>query len=833
MSCASCAVRVERSLAAVEEVAQVRVNYGAEGAQIAFEGRAGIDAGRLSAIKRALLRDGYDLPTFTQWISAEGVVDGPGAERFVAAMATVGGVVEANAQADGRANLAFVPGLFERARAVEAARAAGFSIVWPSEDEPDPDHALRQREIAQLGRELVLSAALSSIVMVLAMPMMFPLVDRLSEPSRLVAMGLLTLVVMVASGRRFFTGAWKALRQGAADMNTLVALGTGSAFIFSVVAVIGRLIGEAPSAIEGVDFAVYFDGAASIITLILLGRWLEARARGQTGEAIRKLVALGARVAHRVEGEQEVDVSVEEVEVGDRLRVKQGERVPVDGELILGRGVVDASMITGEPVPVDVEPGSLVVGGTVNTAGVFEMKATRVGSDTALAGIVRMVRQAQGSRAEVQRVVDQVAAIFVPVVLCIALISFGIWWAAGPGVGAALTAFVSVLIIACPCALGLATPTAIMVGTGKAARRGVLIRNAAVLEQAGAVEHVVLDKTGTITRGRPEVTEVVVLDGVDEARLLALAAGVEGLSEHPLAASVVRAARARDITPARADADTFEAIPGCGLAAVVDGVEVAAGNAALFEMAGIELPAALAEAAAALSAKGRTLIFVAVDGAPQAALGLFDEPSAQSAEAIKALHAMGIKVHMLTGDHRPAALSVAAAVGIPEDRVIASVRPEQKARVVARMRRGLDPLGADPQGAQGARAVGAEPEGEPRIKVAMVGDGINDAPALAEADVGVAIGTGADVAVEASDIALMRSDLIGVVEALVIARQTMAVIRQNLFWAFVYNVIGIPIAAGLLYPSFGIVLSPVVAGAAMAMSSVSVVTNSLRLRVMR
>ncbi|MEL6182184.1 MAG: heavy metal translocating P-type ATPase [Myxococcota bacterium] len=476
-------------------------------------------------------------------------------------------------------------------------------------------------------------------------------------------------------------------------------------------------------------------------------------------------------------------------------------------------------MVTGEPVPVEVGPDDEVVGGTVNVAGAaFVMEAEKVGSDTLLARIVRAVREAQGSRTQIQRLADRVAAVFVPVVLAIAVVTLAVWLALGQGMVAALTAFVSVLIVACPCALGLATPTAIMVGTGRAAELGVLIRNAAVLEDTGRVAHVILDKTGTLTQGQPRLVAIERMAGAQtEAQLLAQVSAVASMSEHPLSRALVEAAQERGVTLAKADAAHFESIPGHGVAAVVEGCEVAMGNAALFEMAGLELPEKLQKAGRTMAEQGWALIYVALDSEPVAVLGLADKPRPSSRDAVAALKKLGVEVTMLTGDSEAAAQAIARELGIGS--VIAQVRPDDKARVVRRLRRGLDPLGTE-----------GDDQGPPTVRVAMVGDGVNDAPALAEADVGIAMGNGTDVAMEAADITLVRPDLHGVVVALTLSRRTMQVIRQNLFWAFVYNTLGIPIAAGVLYPITGMLLSPMIAGGAMALSSVSVVSNALRLR---
>jgi len=819
MSCASCALSVEKALGDVANVGAARVNYGAEGAEV--EIRGDIDFAR---IKAALRGRGYDLSTTVELLASPDVVDTATAGRLQRTLAALPGVVSVEVQADGTASLVGVNGLFDRSETIRAATAAGFALDWSSDPNVDPQQAMRERQIATLRREVTFAAVLSSVVFVLSMTGLFPFVEVIPELVRLWIVAVMTGAVLVFSGHRFFVGAAKAMRHLTPDMNTLVAMGTGSAFVFSLAVLVMMTAGvdlQAGMEVGMTGTATYFDGAAVIVTLILLGRWLEARAKGRTGAAIRKLLELGVKTALRLDADgKEEEVPIDAVVKGDRLRVKPGGRVPVDGVVHAGRGTLDTSMVTGEPIPREVGQGDEVIGGTVCVAGTFVLEATRVGADTTLARIVGLVRQAQGSRAPVQALVDRVAAIFVPIVLGVAVLALVLWLVFGPGIGAALTAFVTVLIIACPCSLGLATPTAIMVGTGRAAELGVLIRDAAVLEKAVRMTAIVLDKTGTITRGRPELLDAALatgVEGMDVDRLLTLVAAVARRSEHPLAGALVTEAERRGLEALAPLEGSFEAIPGHGMGAIVDGHEIAVGNAALFDMAGLTLPEELVAVGADLASRGASLVFVAVDERPVGVVGLADAPRETSAAAIAALRSMGIEVTMLTGDGEVAAKAVAALVGV--DRVIADVRPEDKARVLRRLRRGLDPLGRD-----------GDEQAPPTVVVGMVGDGVNDAPALAEADVGIAIGTGTDIAIEASDVTLMRGDLDGVVTAIRISRSTVRIIRQNLFWAFVYNTIGIPIAAGALFPLFHLLLSPMLAGAAMAMSSVSVVTNSLRLR---
>ena len=608
--------------------------------------------------------------------------------------------------------------------------------------------------------------------------------------------------VVLWGGWPFFVRGWASLVSRHLNMFTLIALGVGAAYGFSVVATLAPGLFPHSFRSHGDQIGVYFEPAAVIVVLVLLGQVLELRARSQTSSAIKKLLGLTPTTARRLDAAGvEQDVPLEHVHVGDRLRVRPGERVPVDGVVHDGATNIDESMVTGEPIPVEKTATSTVTGGTVNGTGTFVMEAQRVGSDTLLAQIVRLVSEAQRSRAPIQRLADTVSGWFVPIVILVAVITFVVWavWGPEPRFAHALVNAVAVLIIACPCALGLATPMSIMVGTGRGAELGVLLRNAEALEVLEQVDTVVVDKTGTLTEGKPALTTVVSEPGFDEATLLRLVASLERVSEHPLAAAVVRGAEERGIgTVAVAD---FRSVTGKGVLGVVEGRTVAIGNAALLTEAG----ATVASAARAdeLRRNGETVMFVAVDGAYAGLIGVADRVKATTAEAIRSLHAEGLRIVMLTGDSRVTAEAVARSVGI--DEVEAEVLPEQKAAVVKRLQ------------AEGRR-------------VAMAGDGINDAPALAQADVGIAMGTGTDVAMESAGVTLVQGDLRGLVRARRLSRATMRNIRQNLFFAFIYNVLGVPVAAGLLYPAFGLLLSPIIASAAMTFSSVSVIGNALRLR---
>jgi P-type Cu+ transporter len=652
----------------------------------------------------------------------------------------------------------------------------------PTEDEvADGEHGDVRRMVIRLSFAAVLTVTVTAFSML-------PGLMKGDSSWRHPLLLALTAPVVIFAGWPFLRGACKALRHGAADMNTLVAVGTLSALIYSAVATAWpRMV-----AADGRP-AVYFDTACMIVTLILLGRLLEARARRRTSDAVRKLIDLTPPTARVARGDEVADIPAADLAIDDVCIVRPGERIPTDGVVIDGRSAVDESMLTGESVPVERGPGDEVTGATMNRTGSFRFRVTRIGRDTALAQIVRLVREAQGSRAPIQALADRVAAIFVPAVIGIAVVTFALWLLIGGEFAPAMLTFVAVLIVACPCSLGLATPTAIMVAAGRGAEEGILVRGGEALERAARVDTVLLDKTGTVTRGDPEVIDIVTVDGVEPGEVLRLAASVESRSEHALASAIIAAARARDIPTE--EPESFEAIEGRGARSRVDGRLVLIGNADLMRERGSD-SADLETAARSLAEKGRTPVFVAIDTEAAAVLGIMDQPKEGSAEAIASLGALGLATILVTGDVEPVARAVAEEVGV--DEVRAGLLPAEKCAEIERR------------------------QGEGQI-VAMVGDGINDAPALARADVGIAIGTGTDVAIEAADITLMRGDLDGVVRALALSRRALGTIRWNLVWAFGYNTLAIPIAAAGL-------LQPAVAAAAMALSSITVVTNSLRLR---
>ena len=718
---------------------------------------------------------------------------------------------------------------------VEAVRHTGYDAELPVEDagafeEQEARDRAQAEEFADLKKKAVVSGVAGAAAMVLSMPLMSvaamtshgPVADPFMRwtmntltpslqsatpwlyaiPPQVLSYGLLilTAAIMLWAGRHFYTRAWSAFRHHSADMNTLIAVGTGAAFLYSVVATVWPDFFTA----RGVAPDVYYEAVIIIIALILAGNALESRAKKHTAAALRGLAGLRPKSARVLRDGNEVDVPVESVGRGDTVTLRPGERVPVDGEVISGESAIDESMLTGESIPVAKKEGDRVIGGTVNLTGALRYKATTLGADSVLAQIVKLMRDAQGSRAPIQRLADKVSSIFVPVVISIAIATFVAWFVVADSAPAvrAFAAAVAVLIIACPCAMGLAVPTAVMVSTGKGAELGVLIKGGEALQRAGDLTTIAMDKTGTVTEGRPDVTDVVLAPGaeVDENRLLQLVASVEGQSEHPLAAAIVRHADDRKIS--RLGVESFTTVTGKGLSAKVDGVSVAIGNEAMVSDQGAD-STTLHDAAEQLAAAGKTPVFVLVDGKLAGILAIADQIRATSRAAIARLHELGLDVVLLTGDNEKTAQAIAREAGIA--RAVAGVLPDGKVAELKRL------------------------QAEGKV-VAMVGDGINDAPALAQADIGIAMGSGTDIAAEAADVVLMRPDLTSVVHAVALSRRTMRTMKQNLFWAFIYNVIGIPIAAGALYPLTGLLLSPILASLAMAFSSVSVVGNSLRLR---
>lgn len=708
----------------------------------------------------------------------------------------------------GQASVTYNPAQTDLATIQKAVAEAGYAAepiddAMTSSGADDAERASQQAEARDLRRKIWLGGVVSAILIFGSLPMMtglsLPWIPMWLHDSWLQA--ILAAPVQFWCGKSFYINSQKALKRHTATMDTLIALGTSAAYFYSVVVTLFPRLLTA----QGLAPDVYYETAAVVITLILLGRLFENRARGETSAAIRKLIGLQAKTARIVRQGQELEVAIDRVRVGDLVIVRPGESIPVDGEVVDGSSAVDEAMVTGESVAVQKQPGDEVIGATINKTGSFKFRVTRIGNDTFLAQIVRLVQQAQGSKAPIQKLADRVTGWFVPVVIAIAILTFIVWYNLMGNVTLALTTTVGVLIVACPCALGLATPASILVGTGKGAENGVLIKGADSLELAHKLQIIAIDKTGTLTQGQPNVTDLVTIEGtaISRTELLKLVASVEQNSEHPLASAVMQSARAEQVEIA--DVREFEAIAGSGVAGRVGDRTVRIGTERWLTELGITTDA-LAAQSDSLERSAKTVIWIAVDARVQGIMAIADPLKASAADAVRALQRLGLEVVMLTGDNRSTAESIAQQVGITQ--VLAEIRPDQKAATIAQLQAGGK-------------------------LVAMVGDGINDAPALAQADVGIALGTGTDVAIAASDITLISGDLQGIVTAIQLSRATMRNIRQNLFFAFVYNIAGIPIAAGILFPLFGWLLSPIVAGAAMAFSSVSVVTNSLRLRNFR
>jgi Cu+-exporting ATPase len=800
MTCTTCARTIKKGLSQTPGVEQADVNFASEKASIKYDPTK-VD---LDKIKNAVSQLGYGVATRKSIFPVGGMTCASCVARVEEALSSVPGVISASVNlASEKATVEYLEGtaVADMSRAV---KDAGYELGPEAQALEDVTTAA-QREIRILRNRFIVAAVLAASIMVLGWGPAFV--------GKSYLLWALATPVQFWAGLRFYRGAWGALKHKTSDMNTLIAVGTSVAYFYSMTAVI------APSLFTSgiLESNLYFDTSAAIIALILLGRFLEARARGQTSEAIKKLIGMQPKTALVIrEGEQR-EIPVEEVQVGDVILVRPGERVPVDGIVHQGYSSIDESMITGESIPVEKKVGDEVIGATINKTGSLEIEASKVGKDTTLAHIVRMVEEAQGSKAPIQRLADVIASYFVPAVIGAALVTFVIWYFVGPAPALtfAFLNFVAVLVIACPCALGLATPTAIMVGTGKGAEHGVLIRNGEALERAHQINTVLLDKTGTLTRGEPEVTDIISAHSFSQEKVLQLAASAEHSSEHPLGEAVVKAALEKklELSPS----SDFNAIPGQGIEALVEGKKLLLGNLKLMEERGFSLNG-LEKKAAELLEEGKTVMFLGQDSQVAGIIALADTLKPGAKEAVQTLRKMGIEPAMLTGDNRRTAGAIAREAGI--DRVLAEVLPEHKAEEVKKL----------------------QEEGK---VVAMVGDGINDAPALAQADIGIAIGTGTDVAIETGDITLISGDLMGVVTAISLSKRTMRTIRQNLFWAFAYNTALIPVAAGVLYLVFGKTgvpsglhfilgeygfLNPILAAAAMAASSITVVSNSLRLR---
>jgi Cu+-exporting ATPase len=820
MHCANCSATIERNLKKLEGVGEATVNYANEKATVVYDPSLLNEQKIIEKIQNA----GYGVATAKIELPITGMTCANCVATVERTLNTkVPGIASANVNfATEKATVEYIPGLVTRADMVAAIEKAGYGVVEaePGEME-DAEQAAREAEIQDQTRKFRVGVLFSLPLFLLSMSRDLGFLGAWSHQSWVNWLMLaLATPVQFYTGWDYYVGSYHALRNKTANMDVLVAMGSSAAFFYSLPVTIALTLGS-----DALGMHVYYETAAVIITLIKLGKLLEARAKGQTSAAIKKLMGLRAKTARvlrpaaqtagtpqfGVTEWEEVDIPIEQVQVGDIVIVRPGEKIPVDGIVTEGRSAVDESMLTGESLPVDKKPGDEAIGATINKQGLLKIEATKVGAQTALAQIIRLVQEAQGSKAPIQRLADRAASVFVPAVISIAFLTFLAWWfAAGVGFTPAMIRMVAVLVIACPCALGLATPTAIMVGTGKGAENGILFKNSEALERAHALKVVVLDKTGTLTVGEPAVTDVVVGQNGDvsltEEELLRLAASAERGSEHPLGEAIVRAARGRGLK--LAEPEGFEALTGQGIVAQVDGRQVALGNRKLMTARSIHLNG-LERASDRLQTEAKTAMWVAVDGHAAGVIAVADTVKPGSKAAVDEMHRLGLQVVMITGDNRSTAEAIATEVGI--DRVLAEVLPGDKAAEVKRLQE---------------EGIGL---------VAMVGDGINDAPALAQADVGIAIGTGTDVAMETADVTLMRGDLRSVPQALALSKSTMRTIKENLFWAFFYNVILIPIAVGVLYPFEGLPsflrsLHPVLAAFAMAFSSVTVVSNSLRLR---
>ena len=804
LTCSHCSPEVEKAIAAVSGVTAAHVNPSTKIARVEYDP----SKTKFSAILQAVRAGGYTPGTATARIPIDGMHCSSCVIRVELALRMTPGILSARANLGPNAvDIEYDPETVDFDAIRKAIASAGYRVAEPKIDPAsetlDPAEAANEQEYRNLMRKFWFAAAISVPVMALSYPDLIPGLREWmpmgSGTRRIVwsLLGVLSLPVLVWAGSQFFIGMWDALKHRAANMHTLIAIGISAAYLYSVVAVAW------PGLFPNMALAeVFWDVTDVVVALVVLGLALEIKAKGRTSQAIKKLIGLQAKIARVIRDGKESDISVEEVVVGDVVVVRPGEKVPVDGEVISGSSAVDESMITGESMPIEKQSGDEVIGGTLNKTGSFRFTATKVGKDTALATIIQMVKDAQGSKAPIQRVVDTVSGYFVPAVMILAVLAFVVWYVFGPEPRLiyATVVFVTTLIIACPCALGLATPTSLTVGIGKGAENGILIRSGDALQASEKLNTIILDKTGTITKGEPALTDVVTAPGYDEPTVLRLTASLERGSEHPLGEAIVKGAITRNLT--LSDAENFIAIPGHGVSGRIDGHDVLFGNAKLMRDRNVTIDMLLGDWER-LAGEGKTPMYVAIDGKAAGLIGVADTVKSDSKAAIAVLKSLGIEVVMLTGDNKRTGRAIAREVGI--DRVLAEVLPNDKAHEVQKL----------------------QLEGK---SVGMVGDGVNDAPALAQADVGFAIGTGTDVAIEASDVTLIKGSLIGVVTATEISRATMRNVRQNLVGAFGYNSLGVPVAMGVLYAFIGLLLSPLIAAAAMAFSSVTVVTNANRLR---
>jgi Cu+-exporting ATPase len=774
MTCAACSARIEKSLNRLEGVSSANVNLLANKATVEYD--AGVT--NRDAIIKTIEKTGYEVPLVREILLVEGMTCAACSARIEKVLGKVEGVVKANVNlSSNKATVEFPSGAVDEASLIAAVEKAGYKAQVMRDTDLDREREMREKEIKSLKTSLIIST-------ILTLPLVAAMLLHIAGQMTILGNGYLQWVlatpVQFIIGYRFYRGAYHSVRGGGANMDVLIALGTSAAYFYSIYNLFAGI------------HEYYFEAAAVIITLIILGKLFESIAKGKTSEAIKKLMGLQPKTARVIRDGAEIDIAIETLVIGDVIVVRPGEKVPVDGIMVEGSSSLDESMITGESIPVDKKVGDQVIGATINKFGSFKFKATKIGKDTVLSQIIRLVEDAQGSKAPVQKLADKISGIFVPAVLVIALVTFLIFYSMGD-FNTGLINAVAILVIACPCALGLATPTAIMVGTGKGAENGILIKSGEHLENAHKMDTIIFDKTGTITKGEPDVTDIEALSGFSEDELLRIAGSVEKTSEHPLGQAIVGYAENQLVM--LKEAESFAAVPGKGLKARFEEKDVLIGNRKLMNESSVDI-SGVEDKISSLEKQGKTAMLVAVDGTLAGIIAVADQIKETSLQAIKKLQSMGLQVYMITGDNERTAKAIASQVGI--DNILADVLPEHKALKVEEL-----------------KAAGKH--------VGMVGDGINDAPALAAADVGFAIGTGTDVAMEAADITLMRGDLSGVVTAIRLSHKTMKTIKQNLFWAFFYNTIGIPFAA------LGF-LNPMIAGAAMAFSSVSVVTNSLRLR---
>jgi len=804
MTCASCARTIEKKLGKLDGVKKVSVNFATEKLSIVFDSNKVDEAVINETVKDA----GYDLEKTDEFrtvtIPIEGMTCASCANAITKEINKLEGIFSVNVNfATEKAIVSYDPAKVRVSNIKKAIENAGYKpLEIDSKDQLDYEKERRQKEIKTLWRKFLIAAIFSVPLLYISMGHLIGLklpdfVNPEINPFNFALIQLLLVIPIAIAGYRFYTVGFRNLFKLSPNMDSLIAIGTSAAIIYGLYGTIAIYFGKTEYAND-----LYFETAGVIIALILLGKYLESVTKGKTSEAIKKLMGLQPKTALIFQNGQEIEIPVDEVEVGDIVIVKPGEKIPVDGIIVEGHTSIDESMLTGESIPVEKNIGDKVIGGSINKNGNIKFKATKVGKDTALAQIIKLVEEAQGSKAPIARLADIISGYFVPIVIAIAIFSALAWYLAGFGGIFALTIFISVLVIACPCALGLATPTAIMVGTGKGAEYGVLIKSSEALETAHKIRTIVFDKTGTITEGKPKVTDIITRGNYSENELLSIAASAEKGSEHPLGEAIVKAAEERKLTLKKVD--KFLAIPGHGIEVIVDDMEVYLGNLKLMKNKNVEMT--LIDESSKLANDGKTPMFIAINGKLEGIIAVADTVKPSSAKAIKKLHKMGIKVAMITGDNRKTAEAIAKQVGI--DIVLAEVLPQDKANEVKKLQQ----------------------NGE---VVAMVGDGINDAPALAQADVGIAIGSGTDVAIESADIVLMKSDLEDVVTAIQLSKATIRNIKQNLFWAFAYNTAGIPIAAGLLHIFGGPLLNPMIAAAAMSFSSVSVLSNALRLKAFK